>query len=541
MASHIGRRAAEVPRPGGEGEDGEGLAAARAGAPQGRQEGGRVVKAFHPNEAPAYLAPQVGVGAGRSAHPMAEGETPRLPVVEAHGVAGVEDLHGVDEFEVAGKYRDRRPAVGDAREGMGDVDEAALLADCERGFRKRHPARYRPREEHPHQFAFHGVDFLSYYSAWKRPAGVVVRHETGEGGGGQDLGGAQRAFEMVVVGDGKDVEAAAQAGGDDGPRRRMAIIRCRGMDMKIGFQKHSVWALLAAAAFLTACGDRAAGHLEDARRLERDYDYEDAARKYELIAVAFKRAPEAESARAGLNRCRAAMHFDKAEELIFDGAAWTAMPEIEAGRRLNPDDPRSLYLAGMAHLELGPADVAWQEFTACVMRYPASPYGYLGRGEYYRFTLRRDLAFDEFVRAYRAAGNDVRARGAAFRGLRDMALKLEKGEGPPAAYYREGMALTDRAAFDYWIGFYYLRKEPVIYDRALDFFTRAVASPAGGVYEARAYAGLAECYVFYKDIPKARECIDYALARDPANDYYYKIAFRIYKRLHLPPPHKVQK
>jgi len=311
--------------------------------------------------------------------------------------------------------------------------------------------------------------------------------------------------------------------------------------MKIGFQKHSVWGLVCAAVVLTACGDRAASYLEDARRLEHDYDYEKAARKYELIMVAFKRVPEAEPARAGVNRCRAAIHFDKAEELIFDGAAWTALPEIEAGRRMNPDDPRALYLAGLAHLELGPADVAWQEFTACVLRHPASPYGYLGRGEYYRMTLARDLAFDEYVRAYRAAGGDARARGAAFRGLRDMALKLERGDGPPAAYYREGLTLTDEASLDYWIGFYYLRKEPVIYEKATDYFIRAVSAPGGGLYETRAYAGLAECYYFYKDFARAREYIDFALAADPANDYYYKIAWKVYKKLNLPAPRKVQK
>jgi tetratricopeptide (TPR) repeat protein len=313
------------------------------------------------------------------------------------------------------------------------------------------------------------------------------------------------------------------------------------MNMKIGFQKHGVWALVGATVFLTACGDRAASYLENARRLERDYNYEEAARQYELVTVAFKRAPEAEPARVGVDRCRAAMHFDKAEELIFAGAAWTALPEIEAGRRMNPDDPRGLYLAGLAHLGLGPVDVASQEFTACVMRHPASPYGYLGRGEYYRFTLKRDLAFDEYVRAYRAAGSDVRARGAAFRGLRDMALKLEKGEGPATSYYQEGLALTDEAALAYWIGFYYLRKEPIVFEKATEYFARAVAAPGTGLYETRAYAGLAECYYFYKDFTRAREYIDYALGADPANDQYYKIAWRVYKKLNLPPPQKIQK
>jgi len=310
--------------------------------------------------------------------------------------------------------------------------------------------------------------------------------------------------------------------------------------MKVRF-KHRAWVGPVLAAALLACGDRAATYLEDARRLERDYDYEKAAHKYDLVAEAFKRTAAAAPARAGLERCRAGMHFDRAEELIYAGASFTALEEVAAGRRLAPDDPRGLYYAGLFHLAVGPTGVALREFDQAVLRYPASPYGYLGRAEYYRWTQARDVAFDEYVRAFRVAGPDARARGAAFRGLRDMAQKLGWPLAQVEPYYQEGAAAVPRAAFAYWVGFYYLHKEPVVVAVAQDYFEKALKSAGPELYRPRANAGLAACYAAAKDYPRARACIDAAMADDAENDAYYKIAAGIYAALHLPPPVKAQK
>ncbi len=314
--------------------------------------------------------------------------------------------------------------------------------------------------------------------------------------------------------------------------------------MKVRFDKsHFGLLTAAAAATLTAfsCGDRAETYTAEARRYERDYDFERAADRYELVVIGFKRSPFAADARAGLDRCRGDVHYDRAEALIFDGAAYTALAEIAAGRRLAPGNPRGLYLAGLAHLWLGPRDVAFQEFNACILRYPESPYGYLGRGEYFRLQLARADAFNEYLRAFRTAGRDARARAAAFRGLRDMTLKLGNAENTLAPYYGDAAAAVGADAFEYWLGHYYMHKPPALYADARSHFDAALKTRGNTVYAARARAGLAECDFFSKDYARAKALIDAAIAADPTNDAYYASAAKIYGHLGLPPPAKGQK
>lgn len=299
-----------------------------------------------------------------------------------------------------------------------------------------------------------------------------------------------------------------------------------------------VAALAGAFPLLPGCGDRAAVYMEEGRNYAALYDHERAARKFALVATAFQRSPHAAAARAELARCRAAMHYDRAEELIYRGAAYSAFGEVLAGRRLARDDARGLYLTGLAHLAIGARDLAWQEFNAAALRAPASPYGFLGRAEYYRFALRREEALAEYMRAMRFARGDLRARAAAYRGVRDMAHKLNKPEKEIAALLAEGTTHVPPDAFYYWVGYYYLRKPPVIIADAKFYFTRALTTTSIAIYAARARAGLAECYLFYKEYDDAKKYIDEALAADPENDFYYKIAGKIYKALNLAAPQK---
>jgi len=295
----------------------------------------------------------------------------------------------------------------------------------------------------------------------------------------------------------------------------------------------------AAAAFLAiSCGDRAATYLDEGRRAAAAYDYEKAAVKFELAATAFKHSRHAAAAREELNRCRAEIYFNRAEELIYRGAAYSALADVVAGRRLDAANARGLFLAGLAHLSIGLRDIAFQEFNAAIIRAPASPYGYLGRAEYFRFALRRDDALADYMRAMRVARGDVRGRGAAYRGVRDMAHKLNKPEPEIAALLREGTSHVPPEAIYYRVGYYYLRKPPVGIADAKFYFTKSREAAETPLYAARACAGLAECHLFYKEYDAAKAYIDQALAADAENDAYYKIAAKIYGPLKLPAPEK---
>lgn len=323
--------------------------------------------------------------------------------------------------------------------------------------------------------------------------------------------------------------------------------------MKIRFESHG-WNVLfgprrgglaraaaiavAAAGLVGSCTDRAETYMEEARRDERDYDFESAARRYELVATGFRRSPLAAEAARGLDRCRAEIHFTRAENLIYAGATYTALGEIAAGRRLDAGNPRGLYLVGLAHLSVGPRDLARREFDACITQYPDSPYGYLGRAEYFRFALEREKAFADYTRAFRVARRDARARGAAFRGLRDMALRMEQPERAEKLYRKEGRGGTPLHAFHYWTGYYYLRKPPLVYRDARDYFNLILQEGGTGTYKTRALARRAECHLFYKEYEKARADIDEALAADPENDEYYALAADVYAALGLRPPVK---
>jgi tetratricopeptide (TPR) repeat protein len=329
------------------------------------------------------------------------------------------------------------------------------------------------------------------------------------------------------------------------------------MDMKVGLNQHgaapldfraakrnrllALAALLAACALAPACGERAEVYFEEARRHELDYEFEKAAARYELVVLGFKRSPLGGEAARGLARCRAEIHLDRAEELIYAGATYTAIAEIAAGRRLDSSNPRALYLVGLAHRRIGPHELALDEFNRCIERYPESPYGYLGRGEYFRFETRREEALADYIRAFRMAGRDARNRGAAFRGIRDMVLKLRHPEGALAFYTREARGFVPRDAFNYWVGYYYLRKKPVIYRDAEQYFDKVIEGGGRPLYKGKARAGRAECYLSYKDYEKAKADIDEAIAVDPQKDAYFKIAEKTYRQLSLPPPRRAQK
>ncbi len=327
--------------------------------------------------------------------------------------------------------------------------------------------------------------------------------------------------------------------------------------MKVGFKQHGSssyglrrgrhyrpGAFLAAAAFCAlaaACGDRAEVYFKEARRYEADYEFEKAARRYELVAVGFKRSALEEEAAAGLARCRAEIHFDRAEELIFAGSTYTAVAEVVAGRRFDPDNPRGLYLTGLAHRYMGPRELALEEFNDCIKQYPESPYGYLGRAEYFRFGVEREEALADYVRAFRVGGRDARGRGGAFRGILDMTDKLGRPEKEVNRYRREAKGVIPAEAFNYWVGYYYLHKRPVLYRYAQEYFDKVIAAPGRGAYSARAYAARAECDSSRKDYERAKADIDRALALDAENDAFYKTAEAIYRKLSLPPPRKTQK
>ncbi len=447
--------------------------------------------------------------------------------------------------------------MGDAREGVGYVDEAALLVDFVNRLLEREPSAERSAEEHPHNLAVEGIDLLGDDGPRERPTGVMPFHKTAERVACDDFGGGERTGKGVMVRDGEGAEAAADARRDDGPRRDAGIVGARGMNMEVCFNhrrtrsgpdrrryRRGRWWLLfapaAAALAFVACGERAEGYFNEARKLERNYEYEEAARRYELVAVGFKRSALAAAAAEGLTRSRAEIHLDRAEELIYRGASYTALQELAAARRLAPGRPRALYLAGLAHLHIGPRSCALAEFNECVRRYPESPYGYLGRGEFFRTGLAREKAFADYVRAFRVARDDARSRGAAFRGIRDMAEKLELPQEELVSYRREGLA-ANHAAFDYWTGYYYMARKPVNYGLAANFFGTVLTAKNAGSYRARAHAGLATCYFGQKDFARAKTHIDQALAADPDNDAFYKLAGDIYRELSLPPPRKTQK
>jgi tetratricopeptide (TPR) repeat protein len=322
--------------------------------------------------------------------------------------------------------------------------------------------------------------------------------------------------------------------------------------MEIGFNPHrarggaggerrTLVAALLAACLLASCADRAAVYFEEARRREADYEFEKAARQYELVTRSFKRSPLRAEAEEGLSRCRAELALDRAEELIYAGATYTALHEIAAARRLAPDNPRGLYLTGLAHRYAGPRDLALEEFDEIVREYPASAYGYLGRAEYFRFYQRREEALQDYVRAFRVAHRDVRNRGAAFRGIHDMTAKLERPAAEADRYRREARGLTSPEALAYWTGYYYIRKKPRDYGAGRRYFDDALASGGGGSYRARALAARAECHARFREFEKAKADIDAALAADPDTGEFYKVAEGIYRALSLPPPRKTQK
>ncbi len=145
------------------------------------------------------------------------------------------------------------------------------------------------------------------------------------------------------------------------------------------------------------------------------------------------------------------------------------------------------------------------------------------------------------MRAFRVAGRDARARGAAFRGISDMTLKLGQPERAVNNYRREAKGAVRGDAFNYWVGYYYLLKKPIIYRDAQEYFDKVIAGRGPGSYKARAYAGRAECYLFYKDLERAKADVDHAIAIDAENDAFYKTAEEIYRELSLPPPRKTQK
>ena len=494
------------------------------------------------------------VRAGAPAEVVPPREIESQPVVLREDVAGVEDFHDVDKLRVA--LHEARAPVRDAGERVGNVDQAALFVYFGNGLGQREAPGQRPRYEHPHRFAVARVDLLRDHDFGMGATRVMSLHKVGELAGRNQLRRGPRAVEGVVVGDGERPQAPPQARGDYGPGFGPAIVGCRGVDMQIGFNPHrtrsgasserrravgAVAAALLAACVLASCGDRAAVYFDEARRYELDYEFEKAARKYELVASAFKRSPLREEAEEGLSRCRAELVFDRAEELIYDGAAYTAISEIAAGRRLDPDNPRGLYLTGIAHRYVGPRDLALEEFDEIVKRYPDSPYGYLGRAEYFRFYVRREEALDDYVRAFRVAHRDVRNRGAAFRGIRDMIARLERPAEEADRYLREGRGVTSSDALDYWVGYYYIRKKPRNYRDAVRYFGAVISSDGSLSYKARARAARAECYARFKDFEKAKTDIDEALAADPENGEYYKVAENIYRALSLPPPRKTQK
>lgn len=303
----------------------------------------------------------------------------------------------------------------------------------------------------------------------------------------------------------------------------------------------AIFATIVLCALAAACSDRAGVYFKEARRLEADYEFEKAARRYELVTVGFKRSALHEEAGKGLARTRAEIHFDRAEELIFAGSTYTAVAEVVAGRRWDPGNPRGLYLTGLAHRYIGPREVALEEFNDCIKQYPESPYGYLGRAEYFRFLLEREEALADYVRAFRVAGRDARGRGAAFRGILDMTEKLGRPEREVDRYRREAEGVVPAGAFNFWVGYYYLRKRPKIYPTARKYFDDVIAAPGRGTYKARAFAARAECHAFYQDYERAKADVDEAIAVDPENDAFYKIAEDIYRKLSLPPPRKNQK
>lgn len=484
-------------------------------------------------------------------------EVERQLVVGGVEVAGVEDLHDVDSVREAFHEVEAGPAVGDAGEGVRDVDQASLLVYLGDGLGQRKAAGQRPRYEHPHRLAVQRVDLLRHDGPGVRPARVMEVHKVRELVGGDELRRGQRAVEGVMVGDREGAQPPPQTGGRYSPRFRAGIVGSRGMDMKVGSDKHglrsrvlrragryrrsAVFAAIAVCVWLAACSDRAEVYFDEARRLEADYEFERAARRYEVVTAAFKRSPVHDAAAEGLARCRAEMHFNRAEEFIYDGATYTALGEIVAGRRLDADNPRGLYLVGLAHRFIGPRTIALEEADDCIKKYPASPYGYLGRAEYFRFLIEREAALADYVRAFRVAGRDARGRGAAFRGIRDMTLKLGQPERTVTNYEREARGAVRGDAFNYWVGYYYSRKKPIIYRDAQEYFDKVIRGRGPGSYKARAYAGRAECYFFYKDFERARADVDEAIAVDPENDAFYKIAEAIYGELSLPPPRKTQK
>jgi tetratricopeptide (TPR) repeat protein len=122
-----------------------------------------------------------------------------------------------------------------------------------------------------------------------------------------------------------------------------------------------------------------------------------------------------------------------------------------------------------------------------------------------------------------------------------MTAKLERPAAEADRYLRETRGTTPPDALDYWIGYYYIRKKPRHYRDAVQYFDAVISSDGSLLYRARAHAARAECYARFKDFEKAKVDVDAALAADPENGAYYKIAEDIYRALSLPPPRKTQK
>ena len=132
------------------------------------------------------------------------------------------------------------------------------------------------------------------------------------------------------------------------------------------------------------------------------------------------------------------------------------------------------------------------------------------------------------MRAFRVASRDVRNRGAAFRGIRDMTARLERPAAEADRYLREARGTTPPDALDYWVGYYYIRKKPRHYREAAQFFGAVISSDGNPSYKARARAARAECYARFKDFEKAKVDIDAALAADPENgDFQIILSIRL--------------
>ena len=189
----------------------------RLGSPQhlGRaereQELLRALETAHANRARADALEDVRVGSGALEQAVLAREAQRLVVERVAEEAGVEDLEHVDLGEVAvegGGIRDRVQAV----EGMGEVDEAALLADGRDRVREGHPARDLLLEEEADHLALAVRLHL-----------FARDHDEVSAAG--ELDPLERAAERVVVGDRDSAQADLLRVVEQLCGRRRAIVR----------------------------------------------------------------------------------------------------------------------------------------------------------------------------------------------------------------------------------------------------------------------------------------------------------------------------